>query len=110
MSKFSPRYFILIAEHSICHPGLPLPHGLFHTGSISENFHTAKSNGSFFDSSISILEPDCSSSIFFFDNFPYPGNFETEKYTPFFEGYAICFSINFLINSIISLICSVALG
>jgi len=47
-----------MAEHSICHPGLPLPHGLPHVGSLSDNFQTAKSNGSFFSSSISILDPD----------------------------------------------------
>ena len=69
----------------MCHPGLPFPHGLSHVGSISENFHTAKSAGSFFVSSICILDPDCSSSIFFFESFPYSENFETAKYTPLFE-------------------------
>src|SRR3989338_5439506 len=110
MSKFSPRYLMLIAEHSMCHPGLPLPHGLSQSGSPSENFHNAKSRGSFFDSSTSILTPDCSSSIFFFDNLQYWGNFDTEKYTPFFDTYAMSFSISFLIKFSISSMCSVALG
>ncbi len=38
-----------IAEHSICHPGLPLPHGESHDGSPSlDCFHRAKSVGFFF--------------------------------------------------------------
>src|SRR3989338_226702 len=35
ISKPSPKYFILIAEHSICHPGRPSPHGDGHDGSLS---------------------------------------------------------------------------
>ncbi len=70
MSKFSPRYLMLIAEHSMCQPGLPLPHGLSHRGASSENFHNAKSSGSFFVSSTSTREPEISSSIFFFDSLP----------------------------------------
>ena len=27
ISNFSPKYFLLIAVHSICHPGKPDPHG-----------------------------------------------------------------------------------
>ena len=30
MSNPKPRYFALIAEHSMCQPGRPLPHGLGH--------------------------------------------------------------------------------
>src|SRR5512135_1340716 len=48
ISKLLPRYFKLMAEHSMCHPGLPLPHGLSHTGLSFANFHKAKSTGSFF--------------------------------------------------------------
>ena len=55
MSKFSPRYFILIAEHSMCHPGLPFPQGLSHVGFMSEYFHNAKSSASFFVSIFNFL-------------------------------------------------------
>src|SRR5487761_1239280 len=88
ISKLLPRYFKLIAEHSMCHPGLPLPHGLFHVGESSENFHNAKSRGSFFVSSTSTRAPEINSSIFFFESFPYSLNFKTEKYTPFLDTYA----------------------
>ena len=70
ISKFFPRYLILIAEHSMCHPGLPFPHGLSQFGGSSENFHNAKSRGLSFASSTSILAPLSRSSVFFFDNFP----------------------------------------
>src|SRR5215212_3041466 len=49
ISKGLSKYFKAIAEHSMCHPGLPLPHGLCHAGSSEENFHKAKSSGSCFD-------------------------------------------------------------
>ena len=45
----------------------------------SENFHNAKSIGSFFSSSTATLAPETKSSVFFLDNFPYSENFETEK-------------------------------
>src|SRR6185312_6643714 len=96
--------------HSMCHPGLPLPHGLSHVGDSSENFHRAKSSGSFFVSSTSTLAPDTNSSIFFLDSFPYSANFDTEKYTPFLEVYANPFSIKPFIKFIMSEMCSVALG
>ena len=63
----------------MCHPGLPLPHGLSHDGSDSENFHSAKSIGLFFSSSIDTRAPEIKSSVFFLDSFPYWVNFETEK-------------------------------
>ena len=72
MSNVSPKYFLLIAEHSICQPGLPLPQGLSQPGSLSfEGFHNIKSDASFLKSSISTLAPAINSSIFFPDNFPY---------------------------------------
>lgn len=38
--------YAAIAEHSMCHPGLPSPHGEFHFGSPSLLFfHNAKSCG-----------------------------------------------------------------
>src|SRR5574340_202360 len=39
ISKSSPRYLRLMAEHSMCHPGLPGPQGLCHLGSSLANFH-----------------------------------------------------------------------
>src|SRR3990170_2064570 len=47
MSKPSPRYCIDMAEHSMCQPGRPGPHGVSHAGSPGlEAFHSAKSSGS----------------------------------------------------------------
>ena len=49
ISNFSPRCLSDIAEHSICHPGLPFPHGLSQLGSPSlANFQSAKSLWSLF--------------------------------------------------------------
>ena len=46
MSNVSPRYAMLMAEHSMCQPGRPLPHGLFQAGSPGlAAFHRAKSAG-----------------------------------------------------------------
>src|SRR5438270_8299142 len=40
------RHFMLIAEHSMCHPGRPGPHGDSHCGSPGlAAFHSAKSAG-----------------------------------------------------------------
>ena len=77
MSIVSPRYFFDMAEHSICHPGLPIPHGDSHAISLSSflAFHKAKSKGSSFFSSTAILAPEIRSSIFFPESFPYPLNF-----------------------------------
>ena len=37
-----------IAKHSVCHPGLPSPHGESHAGSLFlEGFHNTKSDGFF---------------------------------------------------------------
>ncbi len=57
MSNLSPRYFLLIAEHSRCHPGRPSPHGLSQLGSSPFfPFHRTKSLAdSFSYSSLSIL-------------------------------------------------------
>src|SRR5882724_3870278 len=50
MSKVSPRYFIDIAEHSMCHPGRPRPSAVSHAGSVAlpGSFHSAKSRASSF--------------------------------------------------------------
>jgi hypothetical protein len=71
MSIVLPRCFNAMAEHSICHPGRPFPQGLSHIGKSDENFHNAKSKGSFLRGSTSILTPDSILLLFFFDNFPY---------------------------------------
>ena len=48
MSKGSPRYLRLMAEHSMCQPGRPMPQGLSQAGSpgLAAFFHRAKSSGS----------------------------------------------------------------
>lgn len=47
-----------IAEHSICQPGLPFPHGESHDGSPGfENFHKAKSVGFIFSVFSSVRSP-----------------------------------------------------
>src|SRR6185503_1188493 len=104
------KYFNDIAEHSMCQPGLPLPHGLSHAGSSEENFHKAKSRGSSFVESTSILAPDSSSSTGFLDSLLYPGNDLPRKYTPLSVRYACSFSIKPPMSWIISLMCSVAFG
>ena len=46
MSKCWPRYFMLMAEHSMCQPGRPGPQGLSHDGSPGlDLFQSAKSPG-----------------------------------------------------------------
>ncbi len=79
MSNVSPRCFIDIAEHSMCHPGRPGPQGLSHAGSPGfEAFHSAKSSGSAFRSSTSTRAPERRSSTFFPESLPYSGNPFTE--------------------------------
>ena len=47
MSNVSPSIFQLMAEHSMCQPGRPLPHGLSQPGSSpGEGFHRTKSMAS----------------------------------------------------------------
>src|SRR3989344_3759283 len=68
ISSWSPKYFILIAEHSMCQPGKPTPQGLSHSISrfspLGENFQRAKSRGSFFWGFTSTLAPAFISSKF----------------------------------------------
>ena len=71
---------MLIAEHSICQPGLPGPQGESQFKPSLVLFHKTKSVLFFFSGSTSTLEPEMSSSIFLLDNFPYFLNDETEKY------------------------------
>ena len=76
MSMVLPRYFEIMAEHSMCHPGLPGPQGESHEHSPGfAAFHTAKSMGSRLFSS-SFFRPDwtrsdcCMSSSFLLLSFP----------------------------------------
>src|SRR3989339_520543 len=77
ISNESPRYFILIAEHSICQPGYPVPQGESHTITWFSNLelvnHRAKSLGLRLFSSTCIRAPDMSSSRFNLANSPYRG-------------------------------------
>ena len=74
MSKFDPRYFVDMAEHSMCQPGRPRPHGEGHEaviGSVSLcAFHSAKSRASLFPRSSAPSDSSMSSS-FWFVNAPY---------------------------------------
>ena len=85
ISISSPKYFLDITEHSMCHPGLPSPHGDTQNGSPSFfGFHNTKSRGSsFWFSPDTWMErkPDCKSSRFLWDSFPYSLKFFTRKYT-----------------------------
>jgi hypothetical protein len=82
MSKVTPRYRLDMAEHSMCQPGRPGPHGLGHDGSPGLTpFHSAKSRGSRLRSSTSTRAPGCSSSRFLPDSLPYGGKRRTSKYT-----------------------------
>lgn len=54
MSSLSPEIALAIAEHSMCHPGRPLPQGESHEGSPGfDAFHNAKSAGALFSVSLS---------------------------------------------------------
>ncbi len=58
MSNLSPRCLSDIAEHSICQPGLPSPHGLSHEGSPGfAIFHRAKSLWSLFPEPVLSTRP-----------------------------------------------------
>ena len=63
ISNVSPRMFSAIAEHSMCQPGRPRPHGEFQDVSSPSffAFQSAKSRGSSFFSSGS-SSPNCRSS------------------------------------------------
>ena len=71
MSSGNPRVFSDIAEHSVCHPGLPMPHGDSQPGCTPVlGFHKTKSAGSFLKSATSTLLPAICSSLILFDNLP----------------------------------------
>ena len=78
ISKVSPRYLRLIAEHSICQPGRPGPQGLSQVGSPGfEPFQSTKSMGLFFCSFTEIRAPACMSSRFLLESLPYSGKLST---------------------------------
>ncbi len=71
-----------MAEHSMCQPGRPRPHGLSQEGSPGlADFQRAKSRGSRLRSSTSTRAPASSSSRFFPESLPYAGKRATSKYT-----------------------------
>ena len=74
MSKCGASDLPAIAEHSMCHPGRPCPHGLSQprpSGSLA--FHSAKSSGSRFTSPTSTRAPASRSSMLRCESLPYPG-------------------------------------
>ena len=74
MSKWRPRYFMLIAEHSMCQPGRPGPQGLSQEGSPGfDRFHNAKSPGWRLIDDGSIRAPASSSSGSRWLSLPYSG-------------------------------------
>ncbi|GBC86265.1 hypothetical protein HRbin12_00251 [bacterium HR12] len=83
MSKRSPRYFMDIAEHSMCHPGNPSPHGLSHfmRRPGPAFFHRAKSAWKRLFGSISrsCRYPARSCSRVLPESFPYSGKDWTSK-------------------------------
>ena len=80
-SKAFPRYFIDIAEHSICQPGRPLPKLAFQLGFPSfAAFHKTKSSAlSLLYSSTLTLAPVLSSRDFRPERRPYFLNLEISK-------------------------------
>ena len=80
MSISSPSADIAIAEHSICQPGRPSPHGDSQAASSPGfcAFHRAKSRGACF---FEVISSGCISSIFWPESAPYDGNSATRKYT-----------------------------
>jgi hypothetical protein len=58
MSNVAPRCVTVMAEHSMCQPGRPFPHGDSQKGSAGfADFHSAKSAGFFLRSSTSTRAP-----------------------------------------------------
>ena len=71
---------MLIAEHSMCHPGRPGPQGLSQDGSPGfDDFQRAKSPGCFLSEVGSIRAPAWSSSGSRWLSLPYDGALVTSK-------------------------------
>ena len=67
----SPRSAALIAEHSMCQPGRPMPHGLSQPGSLARGqFHSTKSAGLCLCASTAMRAPAWWSSSVRFDIAP----------------------------------------
>ena len=103
-----------IAEHSMCHPGKPSPHGLGHFISRPgpAAFHSAKSAACRFRGSVSRSRcPSRRLSSVLPESLPYSGNDVTSKYTlPESTTYAWSCSTSVSVIAIISGMCSVAFG
>src|ERR1700712_2836119 len=82
MSKASPRYLPAIAEHSMCHPGRPRPHGDGHDAVVGSDglwpFQSAKSRGSRLPRG-SASSAASMSSTFWWVSSPYDGHDRTSK-------------------------------
>ena len=83
MSNSSPSSASAIAEHSMCQPGRPRPHGESHDVSSPSlcAFQSAKSSGSSFRSAPSTPSPWSIWSTSRRDSSPYSGSVRTRKYT-----------------------------
>ena len=111
MSSCSPSSEIDIAEHSMCHPGRPRPHGLSHCGSSGfAAFHRTKSIGCSLRESTSMRAPACISSSVRPESWPYVGNAVTRKNTSPSTAYASPLRSRPWMISIIFGIVSVARG
>src|SRR5579863_633940 len=81
-SKYPPSKLVDMAEHSMCQPGRPSPHGEVQEGSPGlARFHSTKSKGSSLASSTCTREPARKSSIFLPESRPYAANLRTEYMT-----------------------------
>ena len=79
MSNSGPSSATAIAEHSMCQPGRPMPHGESQAGSPGfARFQSTKSSGSRFDSSTSTRAPARRSASFLPESRPYFAKFATE--------------------------------
>ena len=117
MSKAPPRYFSAIAEHSMCHPGRPGPHGegqaaVSGSDAFFQPFQSAKSRGSRLPRG-SASSAASMSSMRWCVSSPYDGHDRTSKYTspePSSAGRRARCAISRVISSIISGTCPVAAG
>ena len=70
ISIFSPNKAFIMTTHSVCQPGIPIPHGDLNCSPSVVLRHKAKSRGSSFFSSISTRDPDSKSSRVLLDKIP----------------------------------------
>src|SRR3989344_2955342 len=86
-----PKVAFIIAEHSMCQPGKPLPHGESHP-IFGSDFHRRKSVGLRLSSAEATRAPSFRPSISIFPRLPYVGNADVSKYKPSLPRYAYPFS------------------